>query len=97
MLPHYLGKFTFRNDNSANQIYKLVTLSLCKPTKYLSFYTIIVLLSRNITAGIHNSLLKYRRPKVSNFVFKLKNHFSGVLMDQIRQNVLKPRINFIQM
>jgi len=34
MLPHYLGKFTFCNDNSVNQIH---SLPLCKPKKIQFF------------------------------------------------------------
>jgi len=79
------------NLDSVNQSY---TLPLHKENSPV-LHTVTVQLRPSITAGIHNSLLLLpHRTKVSDLVFKFFNSFSSVLMDQISQNVLKPRINF---
>jgi len=72
-------------------------ITIVQTKHYPVFHTIIVLMSLDITAGIHNSLLfQPHRPEVSDFVFKNLNSFSSVLMDQISHDVLKPGISISQ-
>jgi len=86
MLPHYLGKFTFCNDNSVNQIDTLLLYKVLKTKKNLVFHKSLSGWAQVLQQAFNNT--------VSDFIFKFLNSFNSVLMDEVSKNVPKHELIF---